>query len=1028
MDYTKDQLRAIETRDRDLIISASAGTGKTAVLIERIFRLISEDGIDITRMLAITYTEKAARELKSKMATKLNTALEEGRVSYRLIEEELEKLEWADISTIHSFCKKIATENFSISKIDPAARVLDEGEMAILLQESIEAVIREEVERDEPEPALLAYTDMKGADNLSKILTKLYFKAASYDEPGAFFERSLKASEGRSLSSSLLRLAIGMTKKYKSKKLELKLIDFDDMQYYALAALEDEAVREAYRQNYDYIFVDEYQDTSYVQDRLISLIARPGSLFIVGDYKQSIYGFRNARPELFLKKHEDFRASDRALCVSLNDNFRSEYQVIRAVNEIFSEIMTEDFGGIDYKSEAKLIYPPAKGSIPELSELSEDKRTRLNFIDLSSFPEDSDIYEEDYAYLALIKRIKELKELGYSYNDICVLLRSPNKQARKLKRLFEDYGLSLTIDVADDLFLYPEIRTLMDFLKVASNPFDDEALLAVLRSPIGKMGDDELFILSQIKSNLGLSYYAELFERTGAACQVDELTCQKLKAFYARLEDFKRDETLLLRDRLERLMREVDYLHYLLGRVGKEALLASYYEFLDYLYEFEKKKGSNLSLFIETHEDLDFSGSEVKVQASVRQGVDSVKLVSIHKSKGLQYKVVILFGAEKDFTRMKPGEMEYRDFAFDEGGGLLLKNIEREKGITRSNPKIEEEKLRYQASLRLEEERLLYVALTRAEVKLEIVISGKEEDFKKRINQFKGYEAEDETKAPKNKPRTKAKEVAKARLDFRAAVSYADFLISALDFKDIYDFDFGRKNTPILLSNHWEFAVLSPEGLEKETQAVPEEKASEQSLAGLGLFKVVSYPSIELPVRRSVTSLKEAFKKEDFDYNASTISKDGARRGSVYHSFMQFMVLNAKTVEEFLALNKKRGYLAEEDLKLIDLDKIRAFVNHPLFERISKAKKVWKEKPFIYQTEIDGKPTQIQGIIDLAFVEKKSLVIVDYKSDRLKRREDFIKLYKTQLDIYTEAVEAITGLKVGEKLIYSFELGELIEV
>lgn len=1007
MKFTPNQQHAIESRGKDLLISASAGTGKTAVLIERVYRLISEDGIDISRILVVTYTEKAARELKSRLASKLSLAIEEQPDKAHLLEEQLEKIEWSDISTIHSFCKKIAVQNFNISKIDPSARVLDEAERAILLNDAMEAVIREELNSSQPEAALFAYSNLTDTKKLRRLLFDLYEKAASYDEPRFFFEKMLAVSQESPLSTSLLSLALRMTQKYKARKLENKLMDFDDMQYYALAALEDEAVRASYRDAYDYVFVDEYQDTSFVQDRLIGFIAKPASLFIVGDYKQSIYGFRNARPELFLQKYSSYQGAANAECIRLNENFRSEIQVIDAVNEVFSKIMTKDFGGLDYTAEAQLIFPEKEGAaLSSSSDIGQDKRSRINFIDKDDGREDGAHPQEDYAYFCLIRRIQDLKEqYGYSYDDICVLMRSPNTDARRIKRLFEEQGLSLSIDIDDDVLLFPEIKTLMDYLKIAVNPFDDEALIATLRSPIGRMDDDELFELSQVKKELRLSYYADFFDILDDVVLLNEELLSKLRLFYARLKRFRNDENTLLRDRLQTVIDEADYLHYLLGRRAKENLQASLFEFLDYIYEFEKANGSNIHLFVENYGDVLFSGKNLKGKPSVKQATESVKLLSIHKSKGLQFKLVILFGAEKDFTRTKPNEMEYRDYAFDEEGRLQLNLIEREKGVDRQNPLIEEAKLRHKYRERLEEQRLFYVALTRAEVKLEIMIRGREEEFKKNILDFE-----------------------KAEANPGLAKSYADWLIYALDFSRVYDFDFSDKNKTLVFGNNWEFAVITagtttPKGGAEGAEDSPTE-GDEEGLT----FKEQVYPSIHLPIRRSVTSLKQGFKREDFDYHVSTLSKDATRRGTVYHSFMQHFVLNAGTVEEFLKLNEKRGYLSEEDLELIDMEKIRTFAYHPLFGRIKKAKKVWREKAFIYQTEIDGKKTQIQGIMDLAFLEKKSLVILDYKSDRLKRAEDFIALYKTQLDIYAEALTSITGLEVSQKLIYSFELGELIEI
>lgn len=1170
--FTVEQAKAISSRGEDLLLSASAGTGKTAVLIERVASLIVDDARDIDEFLIVTFTEKAAAELKTRLAGRLAKELEGDGAHIERLSSQIEKLENADISTIHSFCKRLISEKFQVIDLEPGLKAADSVVSGALISEVLDELMRKNLEKDELPLVFAAYGDVYDNYTLRNMIIALYRKAQVDSSPRAFLENMLENSgidliEKKALdlyselivaganylencihlvysardcadsigageyadtcdndariletalnsirgivesklfkddvlqalikidevldgfklhklnsmsksrkeeigeseiekfnkkrkayntsfqkdlekyfmfdpeslkydleisfaySRSLAEMTLEFFELYSEKKLALKLIDFDDMLHFAYDILVSEDAALSYREKYNYVFVDEYQDTSDIQDAIISRVAKLGSLFMVGDYKQSIYAFRGARPQLFLDKYKRFSSSEGAQTIELNRNFRSLPHVLDAVNQVFSKLMREDFGGIEYRKTAMLasgrdLFEQSYGS-------SSHKRAVLRVVDSENLKEESETShlmgdyrsEEELLYISLIDRIKAMKsesypvfdesknefvKKNYDYGDICVLMESPNKKAADIKKLFKEFGVPLSIDIEENLFDYPEITSIIDFLTAVCSPQNDIAMLSVMRSPIGAFDDDELFSLSKLPRDC----YADLLREDFKTDGLEEKTEKKLSELSKRISEFRKNDGSSLREKLSVLLDECNYRYYLLGRRGGYTLHYAIDDFLSYVDEFETSTNSGLFAFVRHVKELEETGGMLVFTSKGIHDSNSVKLLSIHKSKGLQFPAVIFLDVQKKFNFSQNDA-----FVVSLGGELICKNVHRDKGISFKNSKFDLESERLQEEQLLEEMRKLYVALTRAEYHLELYCKA---DYNKLIESIQ------------------QKSVSR---DFLTAKSMLEWILLSFS-QDVLKInrDKGYDNLSFEIGSAW--TVCESKLKERSESVLSTEKLPDVLSEN---FKEYDYPKIPTGRRRTVSQLKEEasegiklFKpakrvklnKNEAD-QVSSAGSSALSRGNAYHSFMQYYLQSKVDLTSFLEENRRICRVSDRELELIDLEDMRVFETTKLRQRIANSNRLWYEKPFVYLKDIDGEPNYIQGIIDLAFVENDEIVIVDYKTDRVRKEQDLIDRYLVQLALYAEAVQNITGLRVKEKLIYSFALGRSISL
>lgn len=859
--WTNEQLQAIETRNKNLLISAGAGSGKTAVLVERILKLVKEEGVDLDKFLIVTFTNAAAGEMRERILRVLMEELDKEENEH--LRRQLSLVAKASISTLHSFCINIVRRNFSIVDLDPAFRVADEMETALIIQEIMEEMLEEhyEIEDDrfmdlvdrftgnrrdteledlilkvhkfiqsQPNPmnwlkskveemkitkeevlnsmmfklleeeiefeiedaiknlreAIEISNEVSGPKQYEAVLKEdlnniIEIKEARNDE--AEFRKLLenisytrlpsirkgkdevdeelqeeakskrekykdsikeiqKASGDISLEEQvrlindlkpameyLTILVEDFSKRYTEKKLEKGIVDFNDLEHYALEILEHEDVARDLQKKYNYIFIDEYQDSNIVQETIINKIKRDDNLFLVGDVKQSIYRFRLADPSLFLEKYKSYELDEKSKRVDLVKNFRSRKEILDFVNIIFSKIMSEYLGEMEYTEREYLI---SGRDFPKLEEApvkiilleKENKKSEENESELEEL---KDIEKEAIKIASEIRYlIDEEKETfnpktgefqKIDYSDIAVLLRSTRNRAGLVSEILRQHDIPAYCDDDQGYFKTLEIEIILNLLKVIDNKRQDIPLISVMRSMIGNFTTQELV---EIRSS---DKEGTFFESLKKYMEIEDELSQKIKEFLKKLDGWVEDMNNMSLDKLIwKIFVDTGYYDYMglipggIQRQGNLRML------LDRAIEFEKTPLRGLFNFIRFVEKLKKADSDMGVAKILGENENLVRIMSIHKSKGLEFPVVFIPSLGKGFNLMDLREK----FMLHKDLGLAMSYINsntRQVIETLPQKAIRKKKKRENLS---EEMRILYVGLTRAIDRLYLIGSMKD--------------------------------------------------------------------------------------------------------------------------------------------------------------------------------------------------------------------------------------------------------------------------------------------------------------
>jgi len=1097
MHPTKEQTRAINTRAPQILISAAAGSGKTAVLVQRILSLLSE-GKDIDRLLIVTFTEAAAAEMKERISEALTKSLETETNSKKLLHlmRQTSRLPAASISTIHAFCLRLVKDHFHILNLDPAFRVGDQTELSLLQSQIMESLFEESYEKipafdslvetfgggktrdvrlDElirrlfdfiesqpfPEESVKRYLNINFSDYITiikeelavslsptiqalnracelcrlpdgpeKYLVTLYEDEALIKrllfliESGASLEeihknftessfgrihtyrgkekdlinddlrqqakdirdkeikkrfdnikkRFLFASPAKMqedvkrlqpIIKSLFNLTLEYRARYSAEKQARNLVDFSDLEHYTIKILSDPQVIA----KYDEVLIDEYQDINEVQEWILSAVKTP-SRFMVGDVKQSIYGFRHAQPKLFVEKYKNPDIQS----IVLSKNFRSRPSVLDSVNFFFRHLMTE--GDIVYDDEAAL-YPGLE--FPQ----SGNYTTELHVADAAPQEEDeekSEIKIRQEARL-IAKRIHELVgQNQYRYGDIVVLTRSIRSVAAVLTEELKQQGINAVAESPGGFFGTPEIMTALSLLRVIDNPRQDIDLLAVLRLR-GFSADDMLRI--RLNSN-NKDFYDCLLAYAGLDTRVAELL--------ADIERWRKKAVVLPISRLIGLIYEDCQLLYRYGAMpGGAVRQANLRLLLEKAIQYESTSFSGLFHFVRYAEWLQ-SRSEDDAAMLIPDDDSLVRVMTIHKSKGLEFPVVFVSQLGRQFNKMdeRAGVVLHPKL----GLGAMYTDLELR---TRSNtiPRLALSLLRQREAV-AEELRVLYVAMTRAKEKL--ILTGCLTNLPEKLEQWKLF-------------------------SLREAKNYLDWLM------------------PWVLegSEHVKL-TLHYEALEAGDMAFEETIPKMQK-------RTKKPPSNELPSKLAISELKRiyaletspdstAYEHDDiFEapqfYREASGKIDPLRMGTILHTVVEHIDLNRDTnaaaIKTLISSLATKGLLSQEEAQAVDISKLEGFINSPLAERMRKAKHLHREVPFviglkpqeIYPEEKSEDAILVHGIIDCYFeTAEGEIVLVDFKSDA--RPETLHRRYATQMKIYRRAIEQATGKPVAESLFYSF--------
>ncbi len=832
-----------------------------------------------------------------------------------------------------------------------------------------------------------------------------------------FLEKDMK--EGRDLLGALVRIVSDFDIEYAKLKSEKNYLDFSDIQHYAYSLLHNEdgsrsAMAKDLSENFDQILIDEYQDTTDLQDKIFSAVSRDEkNLFIVGDIKQSIYGFRNAMPELFLYKKENYPCS-----LPLGENFRSTYGILDYVNFVFSQAMTKTCGDIDYSNEnEQLKYGGKKEDI--------DKERRD--VELHIFGDGTKHYvkkESEFIASYINKRMAEDENLSYS--DFAILLRKMSGNTGiEYASALQNANIPILFSGDSDFFETADTRIVLSLLHVIDNPVQDIHLLAVLMSLIFNFSADKVAAIRAKGKNTDHSLYANLLS--------EEKDDEEVKKVLDAIRLYRRLSVAMPVGELIRKIYDDTLLPSIVASmpngISRQANLML---LSDYADGYEQNTEIGIGSFVRFLDSLLENDLDLKTASLTAGKTDAVKIMTIHKSKGLQFKYCIVPSLGNGFRNDQHNLFFGRDMI------MGIKAIDRDTGDTLPSfinevARFERKKIETAEALRI-----LYVAMTRAKEKLVLVGSINLKDAVS-VDRFIPDLCENNTLHPQMVLN------AGNYLDILLAATlhhtHASRLLEGTDIK----YPTITAKAPIYCEVHHD-----PEETEQEVETEQLSTAVDKDmLEELKKRMEYEYPYLALatvPTKRSASATEAA--GFDARYFATAIPEfmlqrglTAAQIGTCLHRFMQFADFeNAKTdpgkeVERLTDL----GYFTENEALTIDTGKIKNFFKSDIYARMEKSPNVMREKKFAVLVpasrfnpdlppELAKETVLIQGIADCVFVENDKLVIVDYKTDRTTVEEELINRHKAQLMTYAEALSQVLGMEVKAAYVYAFSLDKEIKV
>ena len=859
-----------------------------------------------------------------------------------------------------------------------------------------------------------------------------------YDRPEAL-EETFYASGV--VVRALTRLVERFMEKLTEKKREKNVLDFSDLEHLALEILvvHDETGIQAspaaleYAEQFEEIMIDEYQDSNLVQELILNSVAGRGrgeaNRFMVGDVKQSIYRFRLACPELFLEKYQTYRELENACRIDLHKNFRSRSEVLDGVNEIFRQIMTENLGGIVYDKDA-MLYPGAVFA-PD----SGEARRLPEFLLLD--PEDQDKQEAEARLVGMqIQQmvgsfpVWDAKRSAYrpmAYRDIVILLRTVSGWAETFGEVLSDMGIPCFTGSQKGYFSAVEVRTVLAYLEVLDNPVQDIPLAAVMRSPIGGFSDEALAKLRSASEERRFYDCCTAYRDNGE----DAALRLALDTFFRQMEYFREKAAYTpIHLLLWEILDVTGYGAYAAALPAGRQRKANLDMLVEKAIAYEATSYRGLYHFIRYIESLKRYEVDYGEASLGTESDDTVRIMSIHKSKGLEFPVVFVSGLGKQFN-----ETELRGrLALHSSFGIGCDYVD--TTLRLRQPSLLKKVIQKTSALENlgEELRILYVAMTRAKEKL--ILTGAVPNASQKLEAWQTLNV-------------RAMETLSYSTLTKAS-SYLDWVLPAL-------LQHSGKDCFLL-------RVLSAEDLLEESK---EAKASD-------LWRVLEHPKEKTEARRylervfsaeypyeqeqaisgkvSVTELKKQTQlPEEHEglelypvkeskgtvprFRAAETTMPGSMRGTIYHTFMENLDFHKKDVletqlEEWI----KCGKMTRDEAAAVRISDIRRFLESDIglrMERAEEGGRLHREQPFVlgvpahairscWQSE---ELVLVQGIIDAWFEEDDGIVIVDYKTDRVRTMQTLAGRYHIQLEAYAKAVARLTGKTVKECGIYSFCLG-----
>ncbi|MBE6032471.1 MAG: helicase-exonuclease AddAB subunit AddA [Clostridiales bacterium] len=1173
MGWTPEQERAINARGKNLLVSAAAGSGKTSVLVERIKKMVLEDGVPLDQFLVVTFTNAAASEMRGKIINALSQAIEgEGFMGNAerktFLHRQMDLVQQAQISTFHSFAMSVIRRYFHFVGVEPGFKICDEVQGTLMQEEALKELFAEKFESQDPE--FLDFVNIYGASRNERAPEKMVLDThkfiQSLPEPFVWLEemgtfspetaedlfqsplwreiaaeaaavlkeaisllelvgRMLRDAELRNMEAANLidleglrqlgklfaakdgdmnaacdmlvnfsfgRFAAGKGETaiykevkeeilpyrerakdlvvkfrkqffvrdlealaadlravaprlkclwglvrefdtlYKEKKSAKNLLDFSDIEHYALEILAHEEAASEYREKFAYIFIDEYQDSNLVQETLIRRICRPDNVFMVGDVKQSIYKFRLAEPEIFINKYEEYRTGENPLNekIDLSQNFRSKGGIVAFVNQVFERIMTKESCGLAYDKDAALRhgtkdkYDPIYEYEPELyvvdETISDDMEVDEAILELKNAEAEAlaaaDILRK---YVGMpIWDVKAECARKLRPKDMVVLLRGVKNYGETYYEALAKVGLPAFVDGGEGLFDQLEVETFLNLLRVIDNRHQDVPLISALHSFVfGFTAED----LARIRIHTPKGAYSQAFDIYGHSGPEEPLR-EKCKEASARLEQWREAARLKpLSEFLWGLILETGYYSYVGGFPQGGRRQANLRALTDRAAGFQSGGGGGLFAFIRYIDVLRKSRVTVPQEKLPGEEEDMVRIMTVHKSKGLEFPVVFLGGLGRGFSRDSgSGEVSFHK---DLGAGLRY--VDRESGFFRKTLAQTAISFRKEKESLAEEIRILYVALTRPMDKL-ILLGSFKGGFEKFLEM---------TEDPGR--------------------GYKSFLEMLL---------------PVVREHHYPVHYITKEDLQDPAEAVSVD-------AGTALRKQVGADAVSA----SSDLAKEAVRRLSWEYpysgtsaarskftvsqlSESSVEKKvsdiplrepaflsgekkvftAAEKGTILHRILEHIPFTSESADPgavsiYIKEMIGKGLLTEEEAAWADIPAICGFFASELGQRACRSDQVFREMPFVARFDREEllragaredlhteEKVLVQGTIDCFFLEDGKAVILDFKSGYAPPTDEgeakLLDRYRTQLLLYGEALKKVRKIPVEEIHLYSFYL------
>lgn len=1274
--WTKEQEMAIYKKGSNMLVSASAGSGKTAVLVERVVKKVIEEKIDIDKLLVVTFTNASAVELKERLLEAIYKSLDKDPKN-TFLKRQINLLNRAYITTIHSFCLDLIRMNFHILDIDPGFKICDTTESTILKNKAIDKILETKYfdenlnlnkESENKDIGLYKILELfAGKDeDLETYLLSIYSYIQSFDYPFLWLKKQIEKYKIEDLSIDLVNTDFGLeiykdamlkinvlikrTSKcideiyglegfekyntlldkememlkrcvssntwdeffeklhnitfdrapiykgenvilkeklasfrkdilktgiielqksiyanssdilkdnkvayeyikylyeflikfdaeYKNKKIEANVIDFNDIEHLALNLLVDidddgntrlTEVAISNREKFAEVYTDEYQDTSFIQEVILNCVASGNNRFMVGDIKQSIYRFRQAMPEIFRMKYEEFELAkeiikkkeekeDINVKIILAKNFRSREKILSGINYIFEQIMSKELGDIEYLDTEKLKF----GASYYLDNEKNNYNNEINIIDLKKqeeqFEDFENISDDTKASFEILEELSNFEiEASYvakkinevvnnflvfdskknvfrkcMYKDIVILVRSIKDKGQILEEKLKENDIPAFSDTTSSLFDGDEVKLIMSFLKILNNPLQDVHMISVMYSIIGKFSLSELVYIRNFdkKSKMydTIIFAKEELQKKEILLEKEEIILNKINNFLNLVEKFKNYSVKYsISELLVRIYKETNiYYQFALDNLGKSKK-ANLDLLIEMSIQYETYTASSLSKYINYIDNLGNKvDSSISTAKMLGENEDVVRIMTIHKSKGLEFPVVILCDTSKKYNLRD----NYLPIISHHNLGIGINIVNEELNVTYPSVIKQAIKSATKKETVSEELRMLYVALTRAKEKL--IIFGSVKDYEKyKSKQFILYNNEknekiDPTILIKNisyfdnimmalnkyeedveqdsafdlfninviRPYDNIQDEKVCNTDFNANLEESN-----KDNKDNKNIDINSVMQNIALNLNLDVEAKKQIFLDNlktlktkldykyefledtiTAQRIGVSKLKQESLVKNGNVNASSSGSqsknesdnlgnIEIDINKIIEK-DFAMPTQIQDENLKTVA---IKKGTLIHFVLENMdfkkVNTMEDVKKYIDELVEKNVLSNDDKKQIDIVRIYNFLNSKIGINLKISNSIYKEQEFILYDETISNSV-IQGIIDLYYINSNGNIdLVDFKTDKISDENIFVTLYTKQLEIYKVALEKLTKLKVENTYIYSFNLNKEIKI